>query len=167
VSTLAPHPKAQYEHSLLLIQMNIQVRVIQEHDILRETQQSLLLHEDSFGAPGRYWKLKTAIKSCLAVERLDIEGRRVEETPWLRRRSETLQHPRPLYYDRGPHIFAGFRFRERNRYLDPRISKAVYYGPRRWQIGLIIRYTKPEWVKWDLKTCLVDMSTTSAFSPSI
>jgi hypothetical protein len=55
--------------------------MFQEHDILRETQQSLLWDEDSLGAPDQFWKLETAIKSCLAVERLDVEGRTVEESP--------------------------------------------------------------------------------------
>jgi hypothetical protein len=66
--------------------------MVQDHDSLRETQESLEAIEDPYQPKEREWKLQSVIKSCLAAERLDIEERTVG-SPCLKR-SEKLKLPR-------------------------------------------------------------------------
>jgi hypothetical protein len=99
---------------------------------------------------------KLVIKSCLAAERLDIEEGTVDSL--CLKRSEKLKLPQSLEYSKGAQIYTGFKYMARNRFFYTSINNTVTYGPRAWQIGLIIFWTRPQTIKRDLRECLVQMS---------
>ncbi|KAL4783112.1 hypothetical protein BJX76DRAFT_358347 [Aspergillus varians] len=94
------------------------IGIIQDHNVVRESQIALefgLLLEGSRCVNGKTWKLKTVIKSCLAAERLDLEGR-AAGSPLLSA-SELLRLPCPIFHRSGTHSYVGFRYKGENRYL--------------------------------------------------
>ncbi|KAL3487899.1 hypothetical protein BJX62DRAFT_186520 [Aspergillus germanicus] len=103
-SDLAFMPTKEYECPSHLIPM------IEEHAVRRESQLSHYGHGDYNCPAGFMWKLNTVIRSCLAAERLDIEGRVLGSKPL--RISALLQLPRWLLHSESDlGIYAGFVFK--------------------------------------------------------
>jgi hypothetical protein len=75
-------PKYKPGLSLVANTALIKVQMIQEYDLLRESQLSLLLRQErNEHADSRKWKLKVTLASCLAAERLKIEERAIGSPP--------------------------------------------------------------------------------------
>ncbi|KAL2788842.1 hypothetical protein BJX66DRAFT_339889 [Aspergillus keveii] len=110
------------------------IQMIQEYDLLRESQLSLLLRQErNEHADSRKWKLKVTLASCLAAERLKIEERAIGSPPL------------PAAAKLNCHALFS--------------STAVFFDYERWSVGLLIHYAKPQMVKWELRTILVQMRT--------
>ncbi|KAL2832172.1 hypothetical protein BDW59DRAFT_157630 [Aspergillus cavernicola] len=129
--------------------------MIQDYDELRETQKTLPFTESYYGHEVMNWKPTTLLTSCLAAERLGLEERS-PGSPQLPQ-PDFARLPRPLRYTHGAELYIGFRHKETNCYLDMRTSYGIIFGDKKWNIGLTVHYTRPESVKWDIKTCVLGM----------
>jgi hypothetical protein len=50
--------------------------------------------------------------------------------------------------------------------MSSHIDEAVFFDYERWSVGLLIHYAKPQMVKWELRTILVQMSMALYSIPS-
>ncbi|KAL2867621.1 uncharacterized protein BJX67DRAFT_352715 [Aspergillus lucknowensis] len=130
-------------------------RMLQDHDDLREVQKTLSLLEDIHDHQVLEWKPEALIKSCLAAERLNFEGRS-SGSPLLPK-PDFARLPRPLRYAKGSDVYAGFQHKEQNCYVQFDIHNGIFFGERLWNIGLAVYYTEPEQVRWDIKHCACGM----------
>ncbi|RDW76634.1 uncharacterized protein DSM5745_06626 [Aspergillus mulundensis] len=103
------------------------------------------------------WKIDAILKCCLVDFNLDAERRSFGSE--LHPMPLRLQHCRPLAYKRGPSVYAGFRHNKKLKYINSVIDDAIYYDDVSWSFKLVIRYSSAEWLKWNLRDCLVQMST--------
>ncbi|KAL4952928.1 hypothetical protein BDW69DRAFT_184934 [Aspergillus filifer] len=108
------------------------------------------------------WKLRFLLSTALTAERNDLIN--ISQPFPQQHLGPRTQH---RVYTTGGDIWAGVQYANQNCVLQTRIPEVVTYGPKPWNIGLVVCYstTVPGWPAFgfpqsDTNSCLVAMRTT-------